>query len=128
AVDPFGNTDTNYQGTITFTTSDTDPGVVLPAVYTFTVGDGRDNGVHTFADAVTLVTGGEQTLTATDTASGIPRGATAPATSLAAPPGGRGRQSAQQIALLDRLFGSLVASASSRFLRWNRSMYGGIEL
>jgi hypothetical protein len=30
AVDPFGNTDTNYQGTVTFCTSDTDPAVVLP--------------------------------------------------------------------------------------------------
>jgi WD40 repeat protein len=76
ALDPAGNIDTSYPGTVTFTTSDPDPGVVLPADYTFTIGDGVDNGVHTFPGGVTLVTGGAQTLTVTDTASGITGSAT----------------------------------------------------
>ena len=33
ALDPYGNTDTNYQGSMHFSTSDTDPGVVLLADY-----------------------------------------------------------------------------------------------
>jgi hypothetical protein len=76
ALDPFGNTDTNYAGTVTWTTSDVDPGVVVPADYAFTSGAGADNGVHTFAGAVILVTPGDQTLTATDTVSGITGGTT----------------------------------------------------
>jgi len=68
AVDAYGNTDTNYTGTVTFATSDADPGVVLPPDYTF---QASDAGMATFAGGVTLVTPGDQTLTATDTASGI---------------------------------------------------------
>jgi streptogramin lyase len=71
ALDPSGSIDTNYQGTVTFSTSDPDSGVVLPADYTFTTGDGGDNGVHTFSGAVTLITVGDQMLTSTDTVSGI---------------------------------------------------------
>jgi hypothetical protein len=68
AVDRYGNTDTNYTGTVTFSTSDGDPGVVLPLDYTFQPGDqGRVN----FPGGVTLVTLGDQTLTATDRTSGI---------------------------------------------------------
>jgi hypothetical protein len=70
ALDPYGNTAVNYQGTVTFSTSDTDPAVVLPADYTFTAADA---GVHTFTGGVTLSTPGAQTITATDTASGITR-------------------------------------------------------
>ena len=55
---------------MTFSTSDTDPGIVLPADYTFTAADG---GVHTFTGGVTLSTPGDQTITATDTASGMTR-------------------------------------------------------
>jgi hypothetical protein len=69
ALDASGNIDTGYQGTVTFSTTDSDTGVVLPADYTFTIGQGGDNGVHTFPDGVTLVTVGDQTLTATDTVS-----------------------------------------------------------
>jgi hypothetical protein len=68
AVDPYGNTDTNYQGTITFSTSDGDPGVVLPPDYSF---QPSDAGMVTFPGGVTLITLGDQTLTATDTVSGI---------------------------------------------------------
>lgn len=71
AVDQYGNTDTNYQGTVTFSTTDPDSGVVLPANYTFTLGDG---GVHTFTDTglreTTLITLGDQTVTVTDTGDG----------------------------------------------------------
>jgi hypothetical protein len=56
---------------VTFSTTDSDPGVVLPADYTFTAGDA---GVHTFTDTglgeITLVTPGDQTITVTDTADG----------------------------------------------------------
>ncbi len=76
ALDPYGNIDTNYQGTVTFSTTDPDGGVVLPADYTFTTGDGSDNGVHTFPGGVTLVTVGDQTLTVTDTVSGVTGSAT----------------------------------------------------
>ncbi len=73
AVDPYGNTDTNYQGTVTFTTSDADPGVVLPPDYTFQPSDG---GMVTFSGGVTLMTPGDQVLTAADTGSGINGSAT----------------------------------------------------
>jgi hypothetical protein len=65
AKDRFGNAAGGYRGTVHFTTSDTDLGVVLPGDYTFTAGD---NGAHTFSGGVTLVTVGTQTVTATDTA------------------------------------------------------------
>jgi hypothetical protein len=56
-------------GGITFSTSDTDPGVVLPTDYAFTLGDG---GSHNFTDTglgeATLITPGDQTLTVMDTA------------------------------------------------------------
>jgi glucuronoarabinoxylan endo-1,4-beta-xylanase len=68
AVDAYGNIDTNYQGTITFSTSDSDPGVVLPVDYTFQPGD---QGQATFSGGVTLITPGDQTLTVTDPVSGI---------------------------------------------------------
>ena len=76
ALDPYGNTDTSYQGTLAFSTSDANPGVMLPAPYTFTTGNGGDNGLHDFAAQVTLLTPGDQTLTATDTVSGITVSAT----------------------------------------------------
>ena len=56
---------------MTFTTTDADSGVLLPANYTFTTGDGGDNGVHAFPGGVMLLTGGDQTFTGTDTVSGI---------------------------------------------------------
>ncbi len=73
ALDSSGNIDTSYQGTVTFSTTDPDPGVVLPADYTFTTGD---NGVHAFSGGVMLVTVGAQTLTSTDNVSGISGSAT----------------------------------------------------
>jgi autotransporter-associated beta strand protein len=85
AHDPYGNTDTNYQGTITFTTSDPDPTVTLPANYTFRP---SDMGSATFSSGVTLITPGDQTVMATDTVSGITGTATVTVTSGAAPGGG----------------------------------------
>ncbi len=68
AVDAYGNVDPNYTGTITFGTSDPDPGVMLPPDYTFQPGD---QGMATFAGGVTLITPGDQVLTVADTADGI---------------------------------------------------------
>ena len=59
-----GLTAVGYLGTVTFSATDTDPGVVLPPDYTFTA---ADQGVHTFAGGCTLITVGNQTVTATDT-------------------------------------------------------------
>jgi hypothetical protein len=58
ALDPFGNTDTGYAGTVHFTSTDTQ--ATLPANSTLT------NGTGTFQ--VTFKTVGTQTVTATDTA------------------------------------------------------------
>jgi hypothetical protein len=63
AVDAYGNTDTHYTGTIHFTTTDNDPGVMLPPDYMFQAGD---MGTHTFPAGVTLITSGDQTITVTD--------------------------------------------------------------
>src|SRR5205814_1387845 len=62
AQDQFGNTATGYTGTVHF--SSTDAQAVLPANYTFVA---ADNGAHTFTNAVTHKTAGNQTVTATDT-------------------------------------------------------------
>jgi hypothetical protein len=71
AVDSFGQVAVGYTGTVMFSTTDPDTGVVLPADYTFTTGVSGDNGVHTFPGGVMLITLGDQTLTVTDTVSGI---------------------------------------------------------
>lgn len=46
AQDQFGNTVTDFSGTVFFTSDD--PLAVLPAPYVFTVGSGKDNGHHAF--------------------------------------------------------------------------------
>jgi hypothetical protein len=66
AQDAYGNTVTNYNGTVHFTSSDSQ--AELPADYTFV--PGTDNGVHKFAAAVTLKTAGSQTVTVRDTSNG----------------------------------------------------------
>jgi hypothetical protein len=73
ALDAYANVDMNYGGTVTWTSSDPDPGVLLPADFTF---QPTDNGMVTFPAGVTLITLGNQTLTATDTVSGITGSAT----------------------------------------------------
>ncbi|MBW8854670.1 MAG: hypothetical protein JF604_10185, partial [Bradyrhizobium sp.] len=67
AEDQFGNLDTAYAGTVHFTSTDTGTGVVLPIDYTFV--PATDMGTHTFTNGATLVTAGNQTITATDTVS-----------------------------------------------------------
>jgi hypothetical protein len=67
AVDPFGEVALGYTGTVTFGSSDGDPAVVLPSDYTFTADDA---GMVVFPGGVTLVTEGDQTITATDTSDG----------------------------------------------------------
>jgi hypothetical protein len=64
AIDVFNAVATGYTGTVHFTS--TDGIATLPADYTFTTGAGGDNGVHVFS--ATLKTAGNQTITATDTA------------------------------------------------------------
>ncbi len=64
ALDAFGNQATGYTGTVHFASSD--PHAALPADYTFTT---ADVGKHVFV--ATLTTAGYQTLTATDTGSGV---------------------------------------------------------
>jgi hypothetical protein len=64
ALDRFDNVATGYTGTVHFTSSD--PAASLPGDYAFTP---ADHGVHAFT--ATLFTPGNQTITATDTVSGI---------------------------------------------------------
>ena len=76
-VDAFGQAALGYTRTATFSASDPDPGLVLPADYTFTLDDG---GSHTFTDTglgeTTLITPGDQTLTVMDTADNTITGST----------------------------------------------------
>jgi hypothetical protein len=65
ARDAAGNTATGYRGTVHFTTSG-GGATTVPPDYTFVAGD---QGAHVFSNAVTLVTAGGQTVTATDTTS-----------------------------------------------------------
>jgi streptogramin lyase len=130
ALDPYGNVDTNYQGTVTFTSSDTDAGVLLPADYTF---QATDFGTHTFPGSITLVTPGEESLTATGTASGASGSATVTVSSPAVPPREGpsvprtptmttmktltpDRQSADQVALRERFFRLLTEEEFARTL------------
>jgi hypothetical protein len=87
AGDPFGTIETNYAGSVTFTSSDSDPNVVLPADYTFT---SSDAGVVMFPDGATLFTEGDQTITATDTVTGIKGTATVTVVPSQAPSGTNG--------------------------------------
>ena len=63
ARDAYGNTATNYDGTIHFSSNDTSTVASLPPDSTLT------NGVGTFS--ATLVTAGTRFITVTDTASGV---------------------------------------------------------
>ncbi|HEV3021971.1 MAG TPA: SBBP repeat-containing protein, partial [Pirellulales bacterium] len=78
ATNADGSTNTNYTGTVHFTSSDGQ--AVLPGNYTFVSGD---QGVHTFTGLV-LKTAGNQTVTATDTVSGSIAGSGTVAVSAAA--------------------------------------------
>jgi len=74
ALDQFNNVATGYTGTVQFTRTDAGSGSAVPANYTFLAGD---NGVKVFASGATLVTPGNRTLTATDTASAAITGTSA---------------------------------------------------
>ena len=136
ALDQYGNTDTNYQGAVHFTTTDSDPGVVLPGDYTFTTGDGGDNGVHAFLGGVALITPGLQSLFVIDTATHVFGTASVMVVPHpAAPPQGHGRgpralilnveQAAQQIALLGGLFGSLSVGDPTGHRGVTDAFFGG---
>ncbi len=111
AVDTQGNVVPGYTGTVHFSTSDPDPGVVLPADYTFTAADG---GVHTFSDTglgeTTLRTRGYQSVTVTDTADGsIVGSATLKVKHLRHHENGSpGAPAGQDLAAADRVFAALV--------------------
>jgi hypothetical protein len=77
AVDVFGQVALGYTGTVTFSATDTDPAVVLPADHAFTA---ADQGTHTFSAGFTLVTPGSQTVTAADMAGGFSASLTLPVT------------------------------------------------
>jgi hypothetical protein len=68
AVDVFGQVAFGYRGTVTFSVTDPDPAVMLPADNTFSAGD---QGTHTFAGQFSLITPGTWTLTTADLASGL---------------------------------------------------------
>ena len=105
AVDPYGNTDTSYQGTVTWTTSDADPGVQLPADYTF---QPSDQGSVTFPGGVALITPGDQTITATDAADSAIDGSATVAVSSPDPGANArlGRRTALDQLAIDHLFSS----------------------
>jgi hypothetical protein len=63
ALDPYSNVDTNYAATVTFSTTDSSQGVVVPGPYTF---QASDMGTHTFASGFTLVGFGGQLLFVSD--------------------------------------------------------------
>ena len=110
AVDPLGQLAAGYTGTVTLSVTDPDPGVVLPADYTFTVDDA---GVHAFTDnglgETTLITPGQQTLAVTDTANRALAGsATIEVLSADHPDGGRPRNVGDVKAAADAFFASLV--------------------
>jgi hypothetical protein len=104
AVDIFGQTALGYTGTVTFSTTDPDPGVVLPPDYTFTA---SDQGTHTFSGGFTLMTPGDEMLTATDSASGF-SASTVVTVQGAGPAPGRHRTTDS----MDALFAVLVAESS----------------
>ena len=68
ALDASNNVALLYTGTVQFTTTDPSLQAIVPANYIFTTGA---NGAHTFTGLTTLVTAGNQTVTATDTANSL---------------------------------------------------------
>jgi hypothetical protein len=115
AVDPFGQVAVGYSGTITFSTSDPDPGVVLPADYTFQPGDA---GQVTFPGGVVLMTPATQTVTATDTVDNTIAGTVAVTVSSPSSPSRPGclagnpalQPNPGVVAAVDRLFAALPLS------------------
>jgi hypothetical protein len=126
-LDIYGNIAMDYNGTVYFTTTDSVPGVILPPDYTFTTGNGGDNGVHDFAGGCVLITSGLQNLYVRDRSNGYLLGGTAifvnpspapppPGGGSARPPGPSltpdptpttGVRPALRAALVDRVFSTL---------------------
>ena len=80
AKDPYGNVATGYAGTVQFTSSD--PAASLPANYTFTT----TNQGCGMSFSITFDTAGTQSVTVTDTTSGITVTQSGIAVAPAAPP------------------------------------------
>jgi hypothetical protein len=70
--DQFGNAIPNYQGTVTFTSTDTGQGAMVPAPITFA---GTEGGMAT--TSTTFITLGSQTLSASDTGTPMAMGSAA---------------------------------------------------
>jgi hypothetical protein len=79
AVDQFGQVAFGYTGTVHF--GGADGQATLPSNYPFTLDDG---GVHVFSNGVTLKTAGNQSVTATDTATASTTGSASVAVNSAA--------------------------------------------
>jgi hypothetical protein len=110
AQDPFGNRDTNYRGTVHFTS--TDPQATLPANYTFKPGD---KGVQAFS--ATLKTAGFQSLTVADTVSSSITGTEA---------GIDVRAAAATILRVTTVVSTTIAGSSFLFTVTARDAYGNI--
>lgn len=110
ALDPYGNVDTNYTGTVTFVSTDTAAGVVLPGNYSFTRADA---GIHAFSGGARLLTAGSQTITATDTISGIASSAAIMVTS-SAPPADHFLLTAPATAVAGNPFAVIVTALNSQ--------------
>jgi hypothetical protein len=109
AQDPYGNTDTNYTGTVSWTASDPDPGVILPPDYMF---QPSDQGQVTFSAGVTLITPGDQQLMAFDTSNNSINGsADVIVTTNSAPAHGR---QAVSLGAPDQATASAASSAQTR--------------
>ena len=127
AVDPFGQLAAGYTGTVSFSTTDRDPGVVLPTAYAFTAADA---GVHTFTDTglgeTTLVTRGYQSITVTDTADGsITGSAMVKVRHQRRHDGGSpGLPAGQDLAAADRVFAALAERNSVPWLASRRHRNG----
>jgi hypothetical protein len=121
AVDPFGQLAAGYTGAVTFSTTDPDSGVVLPADYAFTAADA---GVHTFSDTglgeTTLLTRGHQSIAVMDTADGsITGSATVKVRHIRHHDGGSpGLPAGQDLAPADGVFAAL---RGEDFVPWSAS-------
>src|SRR5262249_13425755 len=72
-LDAYGNTVPTYLGTVHFSSTDPDPGLILPPNYRLQASAGC---THVFTAGITLITAGDETITVTDTGSGLSRSVT----------------------------------------------------
>jgi hypothetical protein len=102
AVDPYGNTDPTYTGTVAFSTQDP-AGTFNPTGYTFGPGD---LGSATFSQGATLNSAGTWDVTATDTTSGFTGSAFVTLGGPAPPPSGNPPPSARPVSVDTRVLPS----------------------